>query len=241
MTEEQFKEELVKLNLKLSDAQLQQLKLYADFLLEYNKHTNLTAIKTTEEVYLKHFYDSLTIIKTVDLSAIDSLLDIGTGAGFPGMVLKICYPNLNVTLMDSNNKKITFLNELATKLNIQVELVHARAEEFIKNRRETYDIVTSRAVADLAVLSELAIPYVKVNGYFIAMKSNYQSELENSKSILTKLSSKVIDIQEFSLPVENSNRALIKIQKYKPTSHVYPREYNKIIKQNTNLKIKHQK
>ncbi len=241
MTEEQFKEELVKLNLKLSDAQLQQLKLYADFLLEYNKHTNLTAIKTTEEVYLKHFYDSLTIIKTVDLSAIDSLLDIGTGAGFPGMVLKICYPNLNVTLMDSNNKKITFLNELATKLNIQVELVHARAEEFIKNRRETYDIVTSRAVADLAVLSELAIPYIKVNGYFIAMKSNYQSELENSKSILTKLSSKVIDIQEFSLPVENSNRALIKIQKYKPTSHVYPREYNKIIKQNTNLKIKHQK
>lgn len=241
MTEEQFKEELVKLNLKLSDAQLQQLKLYADFLLEYNKHTNLTAIKTTEEVYLKHFYDSLTIIKTVDLSTIDSLLDIGTGAGFPGMVLKICYPNLNVTLMDSNNKKITFLNELATKLNIQVELVHARAEEFIKNRRETYDIVTSRAVADLAVLSELAIPYVKVNGYFIAMKSNYQSELENSKSILTKLSSKVIDIQEFSLPVENSNRALIKIQKYKPTSHVYPREYNKIIKQNTNLKFKHQK
>ena len=241
MTEEQFKEELVKLNLKLSDAQLQQLKLYADFLLEYNKHTNLTAIKTTEEVYLKHFYDSLTIIKTVDLSAIDSLLDIGTGAGFPGMVLKICYPNLNVTLMDSNNKKITFLNELATKLNIQVELIHARAEEFIKNRRETYDIVTSRAVADLAVLSELAIPYVKVNGYFIAMKSNYQSELENSKSILTKLSSKVIDIQEFSLPVENSNRALIKIQKYKPTSHVYPREYNKIIKQNTNLKFKHQK
>lgn len=228
MTEEEFITELTKLNIEVTPEKLDQLKEYASFLLEYNQHTNLTAIRDINEVYLKHFYDSLTIVKAINLKEVNTLLDIGTGPGFPGMVLKIIYPHLQITLMDSNNKKISFLKALAQKLNLNVEIIYGRAEEFIVNRREYYDVVTSRAVASLDILAELSIPYVKTNGLFVAMKSNYQEELQATLPILKKLDSKVEKIEKFSLPKIEANRAIICIRKEKATNHKYPRNYNQI-------------
>ncbi len=228
MTEEEFITELTKLNIEVTPEKLDQLKKYASFLLEYNQHTNLTAIRDINEVYLKHFYDSLTIVKAINLKEVNTLLDIGTGPGFPGMVLKIIYPHLQITLMDSNNKKISFLKALAQELNLNVEIIYGRAEEFIVNRREYYDVVTSRAVASLDILAELSIPYVKTNGLFVAMKSNYQEELQATLPILKKLDSKVEKIEKFSLPKIEANRAIICIRKEKATNHKYPRNYNQI-------------
>lgn len=228
MTEEEFITELTKLNIEVTPEKLDQLKEYASFLLEYNQHTNLTAIRDINEVYLKHFYDSLTIVKAINLKEVNTLLDIGTGPGFPGMVLKIIYPHLQITLMDSNNKKINFLKALTQELNLNVEIIYGRAEEFIVNRREYYDVVTSRAVASLDILAELSIPYVKTNGLFVAMKSNYQEELQATLPILKKLDSKVEKIEKFSLPKIEANRAIICIRKEKATNHKYPRNYNQI-------------
>lgn len=228
MTEEEFITELTKLNIEVTPEKLDQLKEYASFLLEYNQHTNLTAIRDINEIYLKHFYDSLTIVKAINLKEVNTLLDIGTGPGFPGMVLKIIYPHLQITLMDSNNKKIGFLKSLAQELNLNVEIIYGRAEEFIVNRREYYDVVTSRAVASLDILAELSIPYVKTNGLFVAMKSNYQEELQATLPILKKLESKVEKIEKFSLPKIEANRAIICIRKEKATNHKYPRNYNQI-------------
>lgn len=228
MTEEEFITELTKLNIEVTPEKLDQLKEYASFLLEYNQHTNLTAIRDINEVYLKHFYDSLTIVKAINLKEVNTLLDIGTGPGFPGMVLKIIYPHLQITLMDSNNKKISFLKALAQELNLNVEIIYGRAEEFIVNRREYYDVVTSRAVASLDILAELSIPYVKTNGLFVAMKSNYQEELQATLPILKKLDSKVEKIEKFSLPKIEANRAIICIRKEKATNNKYPRNYNQI-------------
>ena len=228
MTEEEFITELTKLNIEVTPEKLDQLKEYASFLLEYNQHTNLTAIRDINEVYLKHFYDSLTIVKAINLKEVNTVLDIGTGPGFPGMVLKIIYPHLQITLMDSNNKKIGFLKALAQELNLNVEIIYGRAEEFIVNRREYYDVVTSRAVASLDILAELSIPYVKTNGLFVAMKSNYQEELQATLPILKKLDSKVEKIEKFSLPKIEANRAIICIRKEKATNHKYPQNYNQI-------------
>ena len=190
-------------------------------------------------IFKRHFYDSLTIVKNIDLTKIANLLDIGTGAGFPGMVLKIVFPSLKVTLLDSNNKKIAFLKELAKKLNLNVEIVYDRAEIFVQNRREFYDIVTSRAVADLSILSELAIPYLKVGGNFIAMKANYQDELHNAENIIKKLHSKVTKITEFTLPATDMIRGIITINKEKITNKKYPRSYN-TIKKDAQIKLQKQ-
>ncbi len=230
MTEQEFIKNLTELNITPPSDALAKLKTYCTFLQNYNKHTNLTAITETKDIYLKHFYDSLTIIKVIDLNTINTLLDIGTGAGFPGLVLKIFYPDLEVTLLDSNNKKLKFLEELCEKLDLKVTLVHARAEEYIKDKREYFDLVTSRAVASLPILSELSLPYVKVNGYFIALKGEAQNEIQSSSHILPTLNSKIIEIKEFTLPIEESKRTIIKIEKLKPTSPTYPRPYNQILK-----------
>ena len=184
-----FIEETKKLGLTLTDKQLSQLEEYYNLLIEWNEKINLTRIIEKEDVYLKHFYDSLTLSKVIDLSKNLSLCDIGTGAGFPGIVLKICFPNLKITLVDSLQKRINFLNEVINKLNLKnIEAIHDRAENYAKNHREEYDIVTSRAVANLRVLSELSIPMVKVEGYFIPMKATIDEELEEAKDIINKLS-----------------------------------------------------
>src|SRR5574344_433343 len=222
--------ELQKLNINLTDLQITQLKDYCDFLLEYNKHTNLTAIKDINGVYLKHFYDSLTITKINDLTSITSLLDIGTGAGFPGFILEIVYPNLDVTLLDSNNKKITFLKVLSANLNIKVTLIQSRAEEYILNHRESFDLVVSRAVSSLNILTEISLPFVKVNGYFIAMKGHGDEELKASLNAISECGGKLVATKEFLLPIENDERTLLKIEKIKATNNKYPRIYDKIIK-----------
>lgn len=228
---EEFVKYLEKYNIKYDSQILNKLEVYAEFLLEYNTHTNLTAIRNVEDVYLKHFLDSVLLLNHVDLKENSNILDIGTGAGFPGVILKIFRPDLNITLLDSNNKKITFLNELIKKLELNnIKAVNERAEEFIKENRENYDYVTSRAVSSLNVLSELSIPFVKVNGYFIPMKGNYEEELNDSINAIKILGGEVVKTIEYQLPIENSNRSIIIIKKNKPTDQCYPRLYDKIKK-----------
>ena len=230
MNNEDFINELAKINITLTEIQLKQLHTYCDFLIEYNAHTNLTAIKKESDVYLKHFYDSLTVSKAIDFKTINNVLDIGTGAGFPGMILKIVYPHLNITLLDSNNKKTEFLKELANKLNIQINIIYDRAENYILNNRETYDLVVSRAVANLQVLTEISLPFVKVNGLFIAMKANADNELHTSLPCIKMCGGELIDTIYFKLPIEESERTLIIIKKIKVTNNLYPRPYDKILK-----------
>lgn len=231
MNKNEFIKELELLGIKLSDEQLNKLEIYCEFLLEYNKHTNLTAIKEKEQVYLKHFYDSLTIVKAIDLSKYSNLLDIGTGAGFPGMVIKIVFPELEITLLDSNNKKIKFLQELSKKLNLnKINFYHGRAEEFCQKNRESFDIVTARAVSNMSTLSELCIPLVKKEGYFIALKGSNIEELKEANNGIKKLGGIVEKNVILSLPIEDSQRHIIVIKKIEKTPNIYPRRYEKIIK-----------
>lgn len=219
------------LNLDLSPEVIQKLKQYCDFLLEYNKHTNLTAIKTPELVYLKHFYDSLTLQKVVQFQENQKVLDIGTGAGFPGMIIAITNPNVEVHLLDSNHKKIDFLNELIQKLDLSnVKTIHERSEEYAKKHIEEYDIITSRAVAELRILIEISFPLLKITGLFIAMKSSIEDELKDSEGILESVFGNIEQIENFSLPNDSGIRNIIKIKKMKKTPNTYPRSYATILK-----------
>lgn len=230
MTKEEFIVALNNINIRLTKEAEDALEIYASFLLEYNEHTNLTAIKTMSEIYLKHFYDSLTISKLVDFNN-GKLLDVGTGAGFPGMVLAICFPNLQVDLLDSNNKKIKFLEELIKKLNLtNVQTVYSRAEDYTRVNREKYDYVTSRAVADLRVLLELNIPSLKINGEFLVMKGNIDEELKLSQNAIKKLFCTITKKEEFTLPFNSGTRNIMIIKKTKETPSIYPRNYDKIKK-----------
>ena len=174
MNETEFINELKNIDIILTQNQINKFKTYYEYLIEYNKHTNLTSITTKEDIYLKHFYDSCLLTKTIDFNNINTMLDIGCGAGFPGIVIKIVFPNIKLTLLDSNNKKTKFCESLSKLLELDnVEIVNKRAEEYIVEKREFFDIVSARAIKNLPVLIELSIPYVKQNGYFIAMKSDY--------------------------------------------------------------------
>lgn len=231
MNKENFIIELQKLNINLTPKQISDLDYYCHFLLEYNQHTNLTAIKEENQIYLKHFYDSLTIVKGLDLSKYHNLIDIGTGAGFPGMVLKIVFPHLNITLLDSNNKKITFLQQLAEKLNLtNINFFHGRAEEFCQKNRETFEIVTARAVSNMNTLAELCLPLVKKDYYFIALKGSNKEEIIDAQNAISILGGKIEKNIEFNLPIEDSGRNIVVIKKIKNTPNVYPRRYEKIIK-----------
>ena len=231
MKQEEFIQELKKLNIKITNDQLKQLEEYYNLLIEWNKVMNLTGITKQEEVYLKHFYDSLTILKVIDLNTVENLCDVGTGAGFPGIVLKILFPNLKITLIDSLNKRINFLNEVITKLNLKnIEAIHCRIEEYGIKNREKYDIVVARAVAQLNILLEYCIPIVKINGYFIAMKGNSEEEINNSQQALNKLNSNIEIWEIFKLPIENSIRTILKIKKNKITDKKFPRKYSEIKK-----------
>src|SRR5574344_255353 len=231
MTLDEFIIELNKININLTTTQLDLLDQYYNLLIEWNNKINLTGITDKKEVYLKHFYDSLTLNRAIDLSKINTLCDIGTGAGFPGLVIKIVFPNVKVTLVDSLNKRINFLNEVIEKLKLDnIETICARAEEYSINKRELYDIVTARAVAQLPILLEYSIPLVKINGLFIAMKANINDELNNIDKVLLTLSSTMVKKDEFLLPYENSNRTLIVIKKEGKTNLRFPRKYSEIKK-----------
>lgn len=231
MNIEEFISEVKKLRIDVTEEQLEKLDMYCTFLLEYNTHTNLTAIRNREEVYLKHFYDSLTLTKIIDLNEYNTLLDIGTGAGFPGMVLKIFFPHLQIYLVDSNNKKTKFLMELKEKLNVDnLEVINNRIENITPRFINKIDIVTARAVTNLPVLLELALPLVKPNKYFIAMKGNATEELENSKYAISYLESKLDNVIDFELPNDTGKRTLISIKKEKLSDINKLRSYEKIIK-----------
>ena len=239
MNKELFIEEVKKIGIELTEEQLNNLNIYCEFLKEYNEHTNLTAITEDDQIYLKHFYDSLTFIKALKLDQNYSLIDIGTGAGFPGMVLKIVFPNIDLTLLDSNNKKITFLKELAEKLNIKdIKYFLGRAEDYVVNNRERFDIVTARAVSNLPVLSELCLPLVKLNGYFIALKGSNQEEIKDAEFAIKTLGGDIENIINFTLPIEGSERNILKIKKVKNTPQEYPRKYEKIIKKPLKINAK---
>ena len=224
-----FIEETKKLGIELTSQQLEKLNQFYELLISWNQKMNLTRIIEKEDVYLKHFYDSLTLSKVIDLNQDLTLCDVGSGAGFPGIVLKICFPNLKITLLDSLQKRVNYLNEIIKELDLKnIEAIHTRAEDYAKQNREKFDIVTARAVANLKILSELCIPMVKVNGLFIAMKANIEKEIENSTEILKKLDSKIEKIETFYLPIENSIRNIIMIQKQKQTNNLYPRRIEKM-------------
>ena len=229
MSEEKFVEELSKIGINLNEKQIKQLKEYCDLIIEWNDKINLTAITDPKDIYLKHFYDSLTLFKAIDLNRELNLCDVGSGAGFPGIVLKIVYPNLEIVLVDSLNKRVTFLNTVIKKLHLEkIEAIHERAEIYAKENREKYDLVTARAVANLTMLSELCIPLVKEKGYFIAMKSNNKQEIDDSYQAIKELGGKIEKIINFKLPYENSDRSLVKIRKEKKTPKTFPRRYSDI-------------
>ncbi|WP_432362766.1 16S rRNA (guanine(527)-N(7))-methyltransferase RsmG [Sporosarcina sp. UB5] len=228
MNEEQFIEALKEQGIPLSDYQLQQFKKYFQMLVEWNEKMNLTAITDAPSVYLKHFYDSITAAFYADLNGEKSICDVGAGAGFPSIPLKICFPNLAVTIVDSLNKRITFLTELAKELELDnVRFVHARAEDFGQNPkyREQYDIVTARAVARLSVLSELCLPLAKEGGVFISMKgAAAEEELNDAKKAINVLGAELVEKFSFSLPMEESERNIFILKKVKKTPKKYPRK-----------------
>ncbi len=231
MNKEQFEEAITSLNIKLTEQQKEQLEKYYELLIEWNQKFNLTRITEKSEVYLKHFYDSLTLNKAIDFNTIETVCDIGTGAGFPGLVLKIVFPHLKVTLVDSLQKRINFLDEIIRILGLkEVYTVHSRGEDYARIHREEYDLVTSRAVAELRIISEICIPLVKEKGYFIPMKANINEELEQASSTLNKLNATVEQVITFYLPKENSIRNLVKIKKESKTDKKYPRSVDKIKK-----------
>lgn len=231
MNETEFIKELKNIDIILTQNQINNFKTYYEYLIEYNKHTNLTSITTKEDVYLKHFYDSCLLTKIIDFNNIDTMLDIGCGAGFPGIVIKILFPNIKLTLLDSNNKKTKFCESLSKLLELDnVEIVNKRAEEYIVEKREFFDIVSARAVKNLPVLIELSIPYVKQNGYFIAMKSDYEEELNNSKNGIKVLGAEYIKTININLPNNTGIRNFILIKKTNKTNPKYPRNYSQIIK-----------
>jgi len=231
MNKEEFIYEVEKLGIEVNEEKIKKLDDYYELLITENEKINLTSITEKEEVYLKHFYDSLTLFRAYDLNKNINICDVGTGAGFPGVVLKIFFENIDVTLVDALNKRIKFLDLVIDKLDLKkIRAIHQRAEDFAKENRENFDIVTSRAVARLNILNELCIPMVKVNGYFIPMKANIDDELNESKNSIDTLNSILENIISFKLPKENSIRNIIVIKKISKTDKKYPRNFDKINK-----------
>lgn len=214
------------MGVRFSVEQMEQFYKYMNLLIEWNEKMNLTAIIEPNEIILKHFIDSITILK--DIKDNSTVVDVGTGAGFPGIPLSIMNPTLKITLVDSLNKRLIFLQEVINELDLKnVELVHARAEEFGRNKkyREKFDVATSRAVANLATLSEYLLPLVKVNGQAISMKAgNASQEIEDAKKAIKILGGNIKNIEEFNLPQSDISRTIIIIDKIKETSSKYPRK-----------------
>ncbi len=224
----QFEKDLKELGVALTEKQVEQFITYYEMLVEWNEMMNLTAITEYEDVMKKHFVDSLSLIKAFDVSKDKTVIDVGTGAGFPGLALKIAYPNLKITLLDSLNKRIQFLDAVIQKLDLKdVETIHGRAEDFAKPNklREKFDLCVSRAVANLSTLSEYCLPFVKVGGQFISYKSEkITEEMEAAKKAISILGGKVSNQVEFQLPDSDIYRNLFVIEKVKETPKKFPRK-----------------
>lgn len=224
----QLEKDVLQLGITLTDAQISQLMVYYEMLVEWNGFMNLTAITDFEDVMKKHFTDSMSLIRAYDLKQKTKLIDVGTGAGFPGLVLKIVFPDLEITLLDSLNKRIQFLNAVIEKLKLSgVETIHGRAEDSAKrgDLREVFDLVVSRAVSNLSTLSEYCIPFVKVGGYFISYKSEKISEeAKEAKNAIHLLGGKMLRQIDFYLPDSDIYRNFVVIEKISSTPNKYPRK-----------------
>ncbi len=231
MNEENFIKELSNLGIELTNTQLNQLSKYCNLLMEINKTTNLTAITDKDNIYLKHFLDSILACQIANFNEEVNVCDIGTGAGFPGIVLKIIFPNLNISLVDATKKKTDFLELVIKELGLtKIKIYNQRIEDFAYQHIEEFDVVISRAVAKLNVLLELSCLTIKINGSFVAMKSIVDEELQTASNAINKLNMKLNNVIKYKLPIENSDRSLIRIMKIKYTPDGYPRNFSKISK-----------
>lgn len=225
---DKFLRQLKSLNIELDREQQEKFHQFYELLVEWNKVMNLTGITDYDDVYEKHFVDSLAIAEVIDLSEVNRIIDIGTGAGFPGIPLKIAFPHLEIVLLDSLQKRIHFLDEVACKLGLQkVITLHGRAEDYARRSeyRESFDLCVSRAVANLAVLSEYCVPYVSVGGYFISYKSgNADEEIKKAETSIRVLGGRMENVVKFNLPLSEIERSFVKIHKEKSTKNKYPRK-----------------
>lgn len=217
--------------IQLTDFQLEQLEKYFKLLVEWNEKINLTAITDEQGVAVKHFADSLALLNYVDIPENSTLIDVGTGAGFPGIVLKIARPDIKLTLLDSLQKRLNFLDTVLSELSLDAKLIHSRAEDGGQNidLRESFDFVVSRAVARLNVLAEYCLPYARLSGSFIAMKGpDAENEIVDGRKAIQTLGGKIKNIHSFSLLLNGGERTIIEIEKIAPTPDKYPRSYGKI-------------
>ncbi len=215
---------LKEIDIDISSNQLEQFEKYFELLVLWNEKMNLTTITDKREVYIKHFYDSLCLVKGIDFTN-QTLLDVGSGAGFPSIPLKIIFPKLKITIIDSLNKRITFLKNLIDNLGIDIELIHGRVEEY--QRKNSFDIVTARAVANLRILTELCVPFVKKEGVFISLKGpKYKEELKSCDNVFKILKVSMKKIHKYE--IDNNQRVIIILKKIEKTGKIYPRHYSKI-------------
>ena len=225
---DKFKSDLSELDIILTEKQEEQFIQYYELLIEWNKVMNLTGITEFDEVLEKHFLDSVSLVKVMDLKKELTVLDLGTGAGFPGVPLKIVFPELDIVLMDSLNKRINFLNEVIKVLELQkIVAVHGRAEEMARDKkyRENFDLCLSRAVANLASLSEYCVPFVNVGGYFVSYKSGeVEEEVNGAINAIKRLGGKIQKVEKFQIGADNLGRSFVKIKKEKNTPKAYPRK-----------------
>ena len=226
--EDKFEKGLYELGINLSLKQREQFDKYYELLVEWNKVMNLTGITEYDEVNLKHFIDSLSVVRVVDMKSVKRVIDVGTGAGFPGIPLKIAFPDTEILLLDSLNKRVKFLNEVITTLGLEnITAIHGRAEDIAKNKsyREQFDLCVSRAVANLSTLCEYSLPFLWISGSFVSYKGEYsENEIKQAEKAVDILGGKISKIDRFKLPGTDMGRSLIKIDKVKKTPEKYPRK-----------------